>query len=100
MSVGSFQVLCTDCFNNFLNSLLCKKNVAGMIARLAMIFNASYGEFACRKREEFMRDVRAKKENFVPGLWNVNVVRLGGLGKLPDKMGEQALYLGCSVNIC
>ena len=32
-----------------------------------------------------MEEVKAKKETYVKGLWNVNVVSMGGLGKFPDQ---------------
>ncbi|KAM8972009.1 coiled-coil domain-containing protein 87 [Pelodytes ibericus] len=37
-----------------------------------------------RQRDKKIADIRAEKQNYVPGMWNINSVMLGGLGIDPD----------------
>ncbi|CAK8694835.1 unnamed protein product [Clavelina lepadiformis] len=37
-----------------------------------------------RKQEAKLAEIKAKKEHYVRGLWNVNTVMVGGLGRYPD----------------
>lgn len=42
----------------------------------------------CREREKKLAELRSLKSDFKPGVWNVNAVLLGGLGKEPEVDGK------------
>ncbi|XP_075456813.1 coiled-coil domain-containing protein 87 isoform X2 [Ascaphus truei] len=42
-----------------------------------------------RERDKRIADFRAKKQDFVPGMWNINSVMLGGLGTDPILQDEE-----------
>ncbi|KAM4676010.1 LOW QUALITY PROTEIN: coiled-coil domain-containing protein 87 [Discoglossus pictus] len=42
-----------------------------------------------RKREKKIADLRAEKQNHIPGMWNINSVMLGGLGRDPVLSDEE-----------
>ena len=43
----------------------------------------------CREREKKLAELRSLKSDFKPGVWNVNAVLLGGLGKEPEVDGKE-----------
>lgn len=40
-----------------------------------------------RERDQKLEELRAQKTEFKEGMWNVNSVMLGGLGKDPELQG-------------
>lgn len=43
------------------------------------------------QRTKKLHEMRIKKQEFTPGMWNVHSVLLGGLGRDPDVEGQLAL---------
>ncbi|XP_063302220.1 coiled-coil domain-containing protein 87 [Pelobates fuscus] len=41
-----------------------------------------------RERDKKIADLRAEKQNYMPGMWNINSVMLGGLGSDPSLQGK------------
>ncbi|XP_013389901.1 coiled-coil domain-containing protein 87 isoform X2 [Lingula anatina] len=46
-------------------------------------------EAAKRAREEKIKEMRVQKTEFQPGMWNVNTIMLGGLGRDPELEEEE-----------
>ena len=47
----------------------------------------------CRERQERMQELKTQKTEFQSGMWNVNSILMGGLGKDPELEGHFAVNL-------
>ena len=52
-----------------------------------------YSVLLLRERQAKLDELRTKKSEYQPGVWNVNTVLLGGLGKDPPLEGKQTCQL-------
>ena len=54
------------------------------------IVNSS-GHLNCRAKEKRRLELLQQKTSFTPGLWNINTVAIGGLGKDPEEATNEGI---------
>ena len=54
------------------------------------IVNSS-GFLNCRAKEKRRLELLQQKTSFTPGLWNINTVAIGGLGKDPEEATNEGI---------
>lgn len=51
----------------------------------------SSGYLNCRAKEKRRLELLQQKTSFTPGLWNINTVVIGGLGKDPEETTNEGI---------